>query len=355
MGYPTPIEWTDATWNPIGGCSIKSPGCSPCYAQKLAGTWLKNHPLYGGTTNTVKGKPVFNSHLTIAADGHQTWKWPIGWRGAKEPKLGPGMPSLIFVGDMSDLFHEDRPRFDQDKTLASIIYSRHIGQLLTKRPDVMCEYFLDLHNSGRWFTFPHPLFGKPNFAPEATSRNVLIQRLWLGMSAERQREFDERWLYLRTLARSGYTIFISYEPAIGPLVLPDDLLELGSRVQVIAGGMSGDEATPAHPDWFRAVRDQCQAAGVAFLFKQWGEYEPQELIEDGIDVDTPWRASPCGFVSWGLDELRVPKADWPKVTFIRVGKKAAGRLLDGCEHNGFPAIGQKKDAAAVGKATALGA
>jgi hypothetical protein len=70
MGYPTPIEWTDATRNPIGGCSIKSPGCSPWYAQKLAGTRLKNHPLYAGTTNTVRGKPVFNGHLMVSPDDH---------------------------------------------------------------------------------------------------------------------------------------------------------------------------------------------------------------------------------------------------------------------------------------------
>jgi Protein of unknown function (DUF5131) len=70
MGYPTPIEWTDATWNPIGGCSIKSPDCSPWYAQKLAGTRLKNHPLYAGTTNTVRGKPVFNGHLMVSPDDH---------------------------------------------------------------------------------------------------------------------------------------------------------------------------------------------------------------------------------------------------------------------------------------------
>jgi protein gp37 len=72
MGYPTPIEWTDATWNPIGGCSIKSPGRPPWYAQKLAGTRLKNHPLYAGTTNTVTGKPVFNGHLTVSPDDHPT-------------------------------------------------------------------------------------------------------------------------------------------------------------------------------------------------------------------------------------------------------------------------------------------
>jgi protein gp37 len=327
MGYPTPIEWTDATWNPIGGCSIESPGCADCYAQKLAGTRLKNHPLYRGTTTLVKGKPVFNGKLTNMPLDHPTWSWPLRWRGAGEAKvLGPGKPSLIFVGDMSDLYHPERPFAVVDLVVAPIVYSRHIGQLLTKRPDMMLVYFWELHATSRWYEFVHAISGKPNFdASAATFENAIVPRLWLGMSAERQKEFDERWPALRKLAGMGFTVFVSYEPALGPLVLPADFLALGrragqGRVQVIAGGKSGAADAPAHPDWFRAVRDQCEAAGVAFFLKQWGEWIPQsESSHPGIRADQ----------SLTMTEGEI---------FYRVGKKAAGRLLDGREHNGFPAL-----------------
>jgi protein gp37 len=300
MSGPSPIEWTDATWNPVGGCSIASPGCGPCYAQKLAGTRLKHHPLYAGTTWIEKGRPIFNGTMTTAPDDADVWTWPLTWRGAKNPVLGAGMPSLIFVGDMSDVFHENRERAVQDKVIEAIVNSRHIGQLLTKRPKIMHAYVLGLLLDDR--KLYHAEFDA-----------AIVPRLWLGVSAERQREFDERWPYLRALAVLGFTIFISYEPAMGPLVLPDDFLALGNRAQVIAGGCSGDRAWPAHPDWFRGARDQCAGAGVAFFFKQWGEW----VVKGNDDRNSPFQA----------------------VDFVRIGKKAAGRLLDGVEHNGFPAIG----------------
>ncbi len=329
MGASTTIEWTDATWNPIGGCEIASPGCIHCYAQGLCGTRLKTHPLYEGTTSLVKGKPVFNGTLTQAADDHKVWRWPVTWRGAKQPKLGAGKPSLIFVGDMSDLFHKNRPRAVIDKVVGGIIHSRHIGQLLTKRADVMCDYFEDLHADGRWFHFPHPLFGKPNFAPSAWVGDALIPRLWLGISAERQKEFDERWPYLRVLAALGYTVFVSYEPAIGPLRLPDDFLALGRRAQVISGGESGKNARPPHPRWFPRLRDQCAEADVAYFHKQNGEWAPAKTgIEEG-DI-TVW---PDGHVgNGGANEHGGP--GWGMYC---VGKHAAGALLDGREHREFPA------------------
>jgi len=314
----TSIEWTDATWNPIGGCSIKSPGCKPCYAMQLAGTRLHKHPLYAGTTTREKGRPVFNGLMTAAADGHDVWGWPVRWRGAKAPKLGPNMPSLIFVGDMADLFHENRPQAAIDWTMAGILYSRHIGQLLTKRAEEMADYLVELRRGGRWHEFTHPLLGKPNFAPETTFEAVVRPRLWLGVSAERQPEFDERWPYLWRLAEMGFTIFLSYEAAMGPLHLPDTFLSFGKRAQVIAGGVSGPWPWAPNPDWFRHIRDQCAAAGVPFFFKQWGEWAPaphkrtvgRQLVGLGDTGRTVWME--------------------------RVGKKAAGAQLDGREHREFP-------------------
>jgi protein gp37 len=140
--------------------------------------------------------------------------------------------------------------------------------------------------------------------------------VWFGASAERQREFDERWPPLRRLAELGSVVFISYEPAMGPFKLPPDFLALRDRAWLIAGGCSGERAWPAHPDWFRAVRDQCAGAGVPFFFKQWGEYAPA-TGEHG-----------------------------PRSLMARIGKKAAGALLDGVSHRAFPRAGAAIGAAA---------
>lgn len=138
MGEHTGIEWTDATWNPIGGCSIASPGCTNCYAQRLAGTRLQHLPLYAGTTTDSKAGPVFNGHMTVADDDAAVWTWPLRWRGSKTPRRGAGARSMIFVGDMSDLFHRNRPRHVIDRVFAVMAMAgRHDFQVLTKRPDVI--------------------------------------------------------------------------------------------------------------------------------------------------------------------------------------------------------------------------
>ena len=244
MGYPTNIEWTDATWNPIGGCSIKSPGCINCYAQLLAGTRLTWHPLYAGVTDIVKGKPVFNGKMTVAAEDNDIWRWPLKWRGAKYPRMGVGQPSLIFVGDMADLFHEGRPSADIVRATDICAQSPHISQLLTKRPDVMAYHF------------------------QRVERIAPLPNVWLGFSAERQQEFDERWPHMRPLALAGWTIFVSIEPMIGPVILPADFLVLRDRAQIIVGGESGTERRETNPDWMRALRDQCLGAGLPFFLKQ---------------------------------------------------------------------------------------
>lgn len=241
MGHPTDIEWTDATWNPVGGCSVRSPGCINCYAQLLAGTRLTGHPLYAGVTDIVKGKPVFNGKMTVAADDHDVWRWPLKWRGAKNPRMGAGMPSLIFVGDMADLFHEDRPAADIRRVTTVSAEAKHISQMLTKRPEVMAHHF---------------------------QRVEPLENVWLGFSAERQQEFDERWPHVRGLAEAGWTVFVSIEPMIGPVVLPRNFLACGKHAQVIVGGESGADRRETNPDWMRAVRDQCLGGGVPYFTKQ---------------------------------------------------------------------------------------
>jgi protein gp37 len=143
MSDKTGLEWTDATWNPVGGCFPVSPGCRNCYAQKLAGTQQAAHriALYDGVTDWVRGRPVFNGRLTVAEPAHQLWRWPLRWPGAKHPVLGNGRPSLIFVADMADLFHEKRPTSIIDEVVSTMAAARHLAQFLTKRPEVMARYF----------------------------------------------------------------------------------------------------------------------------------------------------------------------------------------------------------------------
>lgn len=346
MGYPTAIEWTDATWNPVGGCSIASPGCDPCYAQKLAGNRLKHHPLYAGTTSPSPkdGRPIFNGTMTAMPSAAAVWTWPLRWRGAAAPKLGAGMPSLIFVGDMSDLFHEHRQLEQIDFVFAVMataadIERRHIFQLLTKRSERMLDYFrAKRQQAPQWVQWRSE--GIQVLLP---FEGGIPSNIWLGVSAERQVEFDARWPHLRSLAEMGNVIFVSYEPAMGPLRLPADFLALGRRAQLIAGGCSGDRAWPAHPDWFRSVRDQCAAAGVPFFFKQWGEWVPSSSGVIETRGGEPHVAWPDGTIAHGKSSEHGGLGRG----MLRVGKKAAGALLDGRTHRAFPQL----PARAIGAAT----
>ncbi|MFN4283472.1 MAG: phage Gp37/Gp68 family protein [Alphaproteobacteria bacterium] len=331
MGAETGIEWTDATWNPIGGCSIKSPGCANCYAMKIAGSGrLREHPLYNGVTSPSKAGPVFNGTLTALPDDHPTWTWPLRWRGSKTPKLGPGKPSMIFVGDMSDLFHEDRPDAVIDRVFAVMALApQHIFQVLTKRADRMNDYLSVRDTLLRIDDIVARM--RRGIAPDPKPTWPLLN-VWLGVTAEDQERADERIPDL--LATPAAKRFISYEPALGPVSVwhPAIARKAGAAADaagidwIIAGGESGKDARPAHPDWFRTARDQCAAAGVPFFFKQWGEFSPQ----------------PCGPCSCIVGEhcLTAPGtvcADEPKAVMRRVGKRRAGAMLDGRLHREFPA------------------
>lgn len=300
MGYPTKIEWTDATWNTVGGCDIHSPGCINCYAMPIAASGrLREHPLYRGVTKLVKGKPVFNGMLTVLPVDHPGWTWPLRWRGAAQPKLGAGKPSLIFVGDMSDLFHKDRPVAHVDRVAGTIMASTHIGQLLTKRADVMADYFTSARTAHQLaHEGPHP-------------------RLWLGFSAERQQEMDERAKHMRRLAEAGWQIFVSIEPLLGPVVLPSWFGHVPRKPWVIVGGESGPDAREMYPTWIRAIRDHAWEMHCPFFFKQWGEYahEGQQDAE-GKTLIFPIDAE----------------------GYQRIGKKRAGRLLDHREYSEFPEV-----------------
>ena len=368
MADRSPIEWLrgpdgrqGATWNPIVGCSVVSPGCTNCYAMRLAGTRMKTHPSRAGLTKDSKAGPVWTGEVRFM---EQWLAQPLRW----------AKPRMIFVCAHADLFHENVPDEWIDRVFAVMaLCPQHTFQVLTKRPERMREYLSrnDVSLLDRWSkafgpgTFrmsSHELMARlsPFTTPEhralyhAAYPVFPLPNVWLGVSVEDQRRADERIPIL--LDTPAAIRWISAEPLLGPVRLDkiggttclahagaccgdrpwtDALrgIQACSRAGaysfpmrdqmprgldwVVAGGESGPGARPMHPGWARSLRDQCAAVGVPFLFKQWGEWAPAEdypsEIQEQYDVH-------------GL-------ADGHS---IRVGKKAAGRLLDGVIHDGYP-------------------
>jgi protein gp37 len=218
MPYKSAIEWTDATWNPVTGCTKVSPGCAHCYAEAITLRFKRGGPFLPGKT-TIK----------IHWDRLQ---YPKQWRE----------PRMIFVNSMSDLFHEEVPLDFIDAVFQVMRETpQHIFQVLTKRPERMLEYSQShVIGSVRW------------------PANV-----WAGVSVENQYWAERRTPLLKQVPAA--IRFLSCEPLLKPLKL-----DLSGIHWVIVGGESGLRARPMAESWVRAIREQCQVAGVAFFFKQWG-------------------------------------------------------------------------------------
>ena len=322
MADGTRIEWTDATWNPIVGCSVVSAGCRHCYAMRLAGTRLRHHPTRKGLTDDTKAGPVWNGQVRF---NDAELVRPLSWR----------RPRRIFVCAHGDLFHEAVPAAWIDKVFAIMALCRqHSFQVLTKRPERARAYLS--HSSKASELLDRNLvdmridLAVKEIAGEAAAWTTQLggcngwplDNVWLGVSVEDQETANERIPYLLSTPAALY--WISAEPLLGPVDLKavpwghaHAMLRIG---WVVTGGESGPGARPMHPDWARSLRDQCAAAGVPFLFKQWGEWAP-------ADPDMPSETQESEEIAGRLD--------WP---MHRVGKNAAGRLLDGVLHDGFPEV-----------------
>lgn len=262
------IEWTGKTWNPIVGCSVVSPGCTNCYAMKDA--WRFHHnsatPHYRDTAKRVNGKAVWTGKVALAPD-----------HILLEP-LRRKKPTTWFVNSMGDLFHEDVPDEWIDRVFAimALCPSQSL-QVLTKRSARMRKYVSNATTRGRIAEarLVNLLRGIGNGDPDQEMQWPL-PNVWLGVSTEDQKRADERIPDL--LATPAAVRFISAEPLIGPIklkeVLGGDWLASGKSGErrgldlVIVGGESGKGARPMHPDWARALRDQCASAGVPFFMKQ---------------------------------------------------------------------------------------
>ncbi|MRI57766.1 phage Gp37/Gp68 family protein [Methylobacterium sp. DB1607] len=338
MAEHSTIEWTDATWNPVTGCSVVSPGCTNCYAMGLAGTRLQHHPSRTGLTRPTKAGPVWNGVLRL----NEEWlTQPLQWK----------RPRMIFVCAHGDLFHESVPDAWIDRVCAVMARcGHHTFQVLTKRSARLRAYLSGLPERMRTLDCDSGL----DFC------TLPLPNVWLGVSAEDQRRADERVPDL--LATPAAVRFVSAEPLLGPIDFeampfaegdrrhrwsaltgqaimhatgvdghPDCTVRLDKPIfprldWIIVGGESGPNARPMHPAWARSIRDQCAAAGVAFHFKQHGAWAP--LQADGGE----WPTDSETLIRLGCDGSRAPDG-WP---MQRVGKKAAGRLLDGVTHNAMP-------------------
>lgn len=341
MSDKTPIEWADATVNAINGCSLASPGCTNCYAMKQA----HRVEIRRGLTMPSKGGMVWTGEVRFAED--QLLK-PLHWK----------RPRRIFWNAHGDTFHDAVPDEWIDRVFRTAAMTpQHIHMILTKRSARMRAY---CRTRGR--------AEKVSFEGRA---GWPLPNVWLGVSVEDQTRADERIPDL--LNTPAAKRFISAEPLLGPIDLTrimeagavecfdtepkffrtlqgrawtetrgrlnaltghywgEDLIdgqwepwveEHAERSPgfgetgyykpldwVIAGGESGPGARPMHPDWVISLRDQCEAARVPFLFKQWGEFLP-------VHVETVTHTG---------------------IEFRKIGKKAAGRRLHGIEHNEVPA------------------
>ena len=223
MADGSTIEWTDATWNPVTGCTKITRGCDNCYASRFAERFrgVPGHPFESGFDLTLRPERLLQ---------------PLDWR----------RPRMIFVNSMSDLFHKEVPKAFIDRVFETMEAAHwHVFQVLTKRSSIMRDYL------------------QRRYATRVPAPNI-----WCGVSVE-ESAATGRIKHLQ--AAPAAVRFLSIEPLIGRV----GKVDLNGIDWVIAGGESGPSARPVHLEWVREVRDQCQTQEVAFFFKQWGGFRPK--------------------------------------------------------------------------------
>jgi protein gp37 len=324
MGVKTGIEWTEATWNPIRGCSKVSDGCRNCYAMHVASRFSDSDQAYHGLA--LRNPPRWTGKIQVVPAHLDD---PLKWK----------RPRRIFVNSMSDLFHEHIP-FSEIDRIFNVMYlaKHHTFQILTKRPERMYDYIL----RSAWLS------------------NNPLPNVWFGVSAEDQDTWDHRVGILHQIPAA--VRWVSVEPMLGPIHASNDLIlwrcsdcevedlhhpsdsqyfefcrdeaiEQKPAIDwIVVGGESGNGARPMNPDWARSIRDQCIEAKVPFLFKQWGEWAPW-------DFDS-WE--PESFKKTQLDIYYGPYHSSDDIVqhVYRVGKKTAGRMLDGRTWDEYPEVTQ---------------
>jgi protein gp37 len=361
MADKSSIEWTDATWNPITGCTKVSPGCDHCYAERIV--------------ERFKGKGAFEN-VTL---NEERLDAPLRWR----------KPRRVFVNSMSDLFHDSVPDEYIAKVFAVMALSpRHTFQVLTKRHARM-RSLLGAH--GFWAQVGLAALDLREIWLPAAGVSLdahALPNVWLGVSVE-----DQKWADIRVpalLDTPAAVRFLSCEPLLGPVniwrwiegadpdaecltcgteefsdtdshpVLNEENEQTGEWCDgpirpynrnlhwVIVGGESGPGARPMHPDWARSLRDQCGAAGVPFFFKQWGNWAPW-ATHFAADREEQGRWDTYVNLDGTTGEFAISEDHDRATNFTgdlkpgntavtRMGKHDAGRELDGSTHDGYPGV-----------------
>jgi protein gp37 len=256
MADKTGIQWTEATWNPIAGCSLVSPGCTNCYAMREAGGRMKSLAKYAGLTAPAKPGPVWTGEVRWWEPG---FLQPLQWT----------RPRRIFVNSMSDLFHEAVPEGWIDRVHALMSQCpQHRFQVLTKRDERMWRYLEKRpgNDLGYRWALKAVAVAQPgnDIGPYP---GIPLPNVWYGVSVEDRARLGR---VDRLRATPAAVRFLSLEPLLEDL----GRLDLAGIDWVIVGGESGPAARPMQPDWARRLRDQCQAAAVPFFMKQMAKKAP---------------------------------------------------------------------------------
>jgi len=305
--HGTGIGWTHRpgtkgeTWNPTTGCTQipgakgGPSGCDNCYAKySVIDTRQRFNP------KSVRFGKAFEEVMVHP----ERLDAPLRWT----------KPRTIFVNSLSDLFHADIPDDFVYKVLDVVAKSpQHTFQVLTKRPERMSRLL------SRWYL--------------GMSNPTLLPNLWLGVSIATN---ADAWRVAHLRTTPALVRFFSLEPLLGPV----DQVPFEGIDWIIAGGESGRNARPMHPDWVRGIRDRCADLGIPFFFKQWGDWVPREWKNDGGTHAIAIDDEICEFNHHPNSDARSPVAPdnsrkWQALA--RVGKHAAGNMLDGMKHEVFPA------------------
>lgn len=340
MSDGTKIEWAHAglgrgaTLNPIRAISTRtlkqgwycekvSPACDNCYAERQN----KKIGASGGTG--LPYKPGHRKDVTVFLH-YPALAQMLRWRD----------PRGVFWCSMTDLFGD----FVTDEMREAILSyclcarARHRHLFLTKRPDraatFLADWFKRVVARNAWIDHPAGAARLSDLVA-LDELPTTLPFIWIGATVEDQRRADERRPAMLRLAEQGWTTFVSYEPALGPV----DWSGWEFMDWLIAGGESGAFARPTHPDWFRAARDFCAAHGIAFFFKQWGEFIPCVTDDFGAGVACHPDGADCA--KFEDPNCRYPVIDAHGREFWGVGTIHAGRLLDGRTHDEFPIGGPR--------------
>jgi protein gp37 len=336
--------WWTRNWELLNGCSEISPACDNCFAREYIKRFQRQQEKWQGLL-TAQGR----------------WNGTVRRCTIKilDLPLRTKKPAVWFVTERGDLFHENVPveflceafnnmlawrtsckkKHEHDDDCEYTEDPGHIFLLLTKRPERMLKAITEdiPHYASEFFG------GESALGCTLEVGQWLPDHIWTGVTAENQEQADKR---IPELLKVPGNRFISVEPMLGPVDLSAYLepyfrskgdggkrgrqWQEGGINWVICGGESNPNARPMHPDWVRSLRDQCAVAGVPFFFKQWGEWQPIEPLADEFPT--------CGEINYPYREAPPDRHhDWDDYRYsIKVGKKKAGRLLDGREHLAVP-------------------